>query len=300
MSTFAIVLVIFSALLHASWNIIGKSKQGSGGAFFLASSFAPTLLLLPFTLWFLTYPEVSLPVEFWLWVMISAAFQALYILGLAYAYQRADVGVIYPIARALPVLMVGVGTAILGQVLSLSQWIGFGLITLGCLCVPLVSFRQFKLADYMNAGVAWALVAAIGTTGYSILDKVAIDIVSHSVAGIHNAQQVAIFYLGVQFGFMAMTLSLVFAVRKKWDVFVAGWAMKKSATVAGIMMGVTYTLVLYAMTLTENVSLVVALRQTSIIFGLLLGIVFLKEKWLYTRGVGVICIVAGLVLALTN
>ncbi|MBD1557738.1 EamA family transporter [Vibrio sp. S9_S30] len=298
MSLFAIVLVVFSALLHASWNIIGKSKQGAGGAFFLASAYAPTLILAPYTIWFLSSPDIALPSQFWLWVGMSAVFQAVYMLGLAYAYQRADVGVIYPIARAMPVLMVGLGSVLLGQTLNYVQWIGFTLITLGCLFVPLVKFSQFRLSDYLNGGVAWALVAAVGTTGYSILDKVAIDMLTREVKEVYSAQQVAIFYLGIQFAFMAATLTLTFAVTKQWQVFQQGWAMKKSATVAGVMMGITYILVLYAMTLTENVSLVVALRQTSIIFGLLLGILFLKEKWLYTRGVGVVCIVVGLVLAL--
>jgi phosphonate utilization associated putative membrane protein len=298
MSLLAIVLVIFSALLHASWNILGKSKQGAGGAFFLASAFAPTVILAPFTLWFLSSIVLSLPMEFWIWVSFSAVFQAIYILGLAYAYERADVGVIYPIARALPVLMVGVGSVLLGQTLTDIQWMGFSLITLGCLCVPLMTFSQFSVSDYMNKGVAWAILAAVGTTGYSILDKVAIDIVTEYAKGTHCAQQVAIFYLGVQFTFMAATLSLVFSLTKQWQVFRQGWVMKKSATVAGIMMGITYALVLYAMTLTSNVSLVVALRQTSIIFGLLLGVIFLKEKWLYTRGLGVACIVVGLILTL--
>ena len=44
------------------------------------------------------------------------------------------------------------------------------------------------------------------------------------------------------------------------------------------MMAATYGLVLFAMTMTENVSLVVALRQVSIIFGVVMGIYFLKEK----------------------
>ncbi|MGB2147706.1 MAG: multidrug transporter, partial [Vibrio toranzoniae] len=56
---------------------------------------------------------------------------------------------------------------------------------------------------------------------------------------------------------------------------------------------------LFAMTMTENVSLVVALRQVSIIFGVVMGIYFLKEKWHVTRGVGVVFIIAGLVISLT-
>lgn len=45
----------------------------------------------------------------------------------------------------------------------------------------------------------------------------------------------------------------------------------------GIDDGGTYSLVLYAMTLTENVSFIVALRQTSIVFGLFMGSHFLES-----------------------
>ncbi|GAL11813.1 metabolite transporter (DMT) superfamily [Vibrio astriarenae] len=64
-------------------------------------------------------------------------------------------------------------------------------------------------------------------------------------------------------------------------------------------MATTYGLVLFAMTMTDNVSLVVALRQISIIFGLLMGIYILNEQWYRTRVVGVSMIAIGLVLSLT-
>ncbi len=81
--------------------------------------------------------------------------------------------------------------------------------------------------------------------------------------------------------------------------FEYAWNIRLSASLAGVMMASTYGLVLFAMTMTDNVSLVVALRQVSIVFGLLMGIQFLGEKWYLTRGVGVASIVAGLVLTLT-
>ena len=63
-------------------------------------------------------------------------------------------------------------------------------------------------------------------------------------------------------------------------------------------MATTYGLVLSAMTMTDNVSLVVALRQISIVFGLLMGVWFLKERWFATRLLSVITILLGLFLSL--
>ncbi len=300
MTFFAFSLVFLSALLHAGWNLIGKSNQGSGSAFFLASSCAPALILTPFIGWyFVSASGVDWPSEFIVFVLLSGVCQAIYLLGLANAYKQADIGVIYPIARALPVLMVGLGAYLLGQSLETHQWVGFSLLTIGCLLVPLTSFKQLSWSSYLNLGVLWALVAAIGTTGYSIIDKQAIDLLAQAVSGSHHPASSAVFYLAIQFWSMVFSLTIWLLVRGDRSAFSQAWRIRKKGSIAGMMMGSTYALVLYAMSMTENVSMVVALRQISIVFGLAMGVLILKEKWHATRGIGVSLIVLGLITALT-
>ncbi len=101
----------------------------------------------------------------------ECCWQVIYLVGLLNAYKQGDVGVIYPIARALPVLMVGVGAWFIGQSLEVSAWIGFAILTLGCLLVPIKTFRQLTVSAYANLGVLWAFVAAIGTTIYQLSTK---------------------------------------------------------------------------------------------------------------------------------
>ena len=296
----AIVIVIISALLHAGWNVLGKSNQGSGSSFFLASGFAAAAILTPYLIWYVHsvgLSNISLP--FWQLLFLSGICQIIYLIGLGIAYKQADIGVIYPMARALPVLMVGLGTVLIGYELSTNQWIGFTLITLGCLFVPLKQFSELRLKAYLNLSVLWALIAAIGTTGYSIIDKEALLLLEPlSTPSITN-KHTAIFYLGIQFWAIVIPLSVWLLVSNQKIEFYNAWLLRKRATLAGIMMASTYGLVLFAMTMTENVSLVVALRQVSIIFGVVMGIYFLKEKWHVTRGVGVVFIIAGLVISLT-
>ncbi|WP_394246061.1 multidrug transporter [Vibrio profundi] len=295
----AILIVIFSALLHAGWNILGKSNQGSGSSFFLASGLAAALLLTPYLTWYMnTIGFAELPNAFWQLLLLSGLCQIVYLIGLGVAYKQADIGVIYPMARALPVLMVGVGTVVLGYELSTNQWFGFSLITLGCLFVPLKSFQDLKIKAYLNLGVLWALVAAIGTTGYSIIDKESLIILDQIQNSTITNKHSSIFYLGMQFWAIVIPLSLWLLVSNQRVEFENAWLQRKRATAAGVMMAATYGLVLFAMTMTENVSLVVALRQISIIFGVVMGIYFLKEKWHVTRGVGVILILSGLVISL--
>lgn len=295
----AIVIVIISALLHAGWNVLGKSNQSSGSSFFLASSFAAATLLTPYLIWYINtvgFSNISLP--FWQLLLLSGICQVIYLVGLGAAYKQADIGVIYPMARALPVLMVGFGTLLLGYSLTYNQWLGFALITLGCLVVPLKSFKDLKLRAYLNLGVLWALIAAIGTTGYSIIDKEALLLLGNVESNKVTNRDASIFYLGMQFWAIALPLSTWLLLSKQRAEFANAWRIRKKAATAGVMMAATYGLVLFAMTMTENVSLVVALRQVSIIFGVVMGIYFLKEKWHITRGVGVLFILSGLVISL--
>ncbi len=166
--------------------------------------------------------------------------------------------------------------------------------------VPLTNFRQMTLGSYLNVGVFWALIAALGTTGYSVVDKEALSLLTGQASEILNDQYSAIFYLGVQFWAIGIPTLVWCLVAGKPDEIKTAWQIRKTASMAGVMMASTYGLVLFAMTMTDNVSLVVALRQISIVFGLFMGIWFLSEKWYLTRGLGVTSIVAGIILALTN
>lgn len=299
MSSVPIILVLISALLHAGWNIIGKRYQSSGPAFFLAATGITALLLTPYILWYFTAIGWStLPRQFWLLLMVSGISQMLYMLALAFAYRTVDIGIAYPLARGLPVLFVGLGTAWLGYELQLNQWLGFTLLTLGCLMIPLQSIAQFRIHDYTKIGIVWALVAAVGTAGYSIIDKEALAIIEHSVGEQMPGSYSAVMYLGIQFWAMGLPLAIWYLVTQQRKPFIEAWRIRYAAAIAGVMMGATYSLVLYAMTLTENVSFIVALRQTSIVFGLLMGIAFLGERCYVTRVLGVTAIVAGLMVAL--
>ncbi|GLS91573.1 multidrug transporter [Psychromonas marina] len=299
MSVWAIVLVIISAFLHASWNILGKANKASVQSFFFMTALCMALLLTPYLIWFyFTAGSQYFSPEFWILLILSGLLQIIYLMGLGFAYKKADVGLVYPMARALPVLMVGCITLSLGQSISSLQWIGFSLITGGCLLVPLTRLRELSVSNYFNIGIVWAMVAAIGTAGYSIIDKLALSELFSQLQTIHHRAEIAIFYLGMQFWAIALPLALGFLVTGQSHQFKQAWQIKTPAFIAGSIMALTYGLVLYAMLLTDNVSLVVALRQISIVFGLLLAVVVLKEKVYTTRLVGCVLILSGLVVAL--
>ncbi|OAN16938.1 hypothetical protein A3K86_08350 [Photobacterium jeanii] len=289
MSIFAFVLVVISAVIHASWNLLGKSSASSP-AFFAMSCVGVGGLMLPLLGYVvMTIPELSS--RFWWLLVVSGFFQMVYMAALALAYKHADVGVVYPIARALPVMMVAGITAGLGQSLPWIAWGGMLVVTLGCLLVPLVTFRQWHWRAYTQQGCLWALLAAIGTAGYSVIDKQAVDMLA--VAGV-PAAVAAVFYLGAQFLAAGGWLMLLYLPRSRRSELRQAWQLRRRALLTGGMMGGTYALVLLAMQYADNVSYVVALRQLSIPVGVIFGIWWLKEPSHRPRLVGASLVCLGL------
>jgi len=102
---------------------------------------------------------------------------------LARAYGYGDFTVVYPVARSLPVLLVPLGDVLRGHPLTPLGWIGVALVASACILMPLRSLRDIRLKHYLNRAIPWIILAAIGTTGYSISDKIAIDAISAAAGG---------------------------------------------------------------------------------------------------------------------
>ncbi|WP_445359407.1 EamA family transporter [Microbulbifer sp. ANSA005] len=286
-------LVLISAFLHAGWNLLGKSRTPTP-AFFCIATLSVGIFLLPLNFWLLCQVD-SLPRSFWILLIGSGFFQMIYMGGLSLAYQRANMGLVYPVARALPVLLVALATVLLGQSLPPLAWVGMLLVTIGCLLVPLVYFREWHWRAYWRADCAWALVAAIGTVGYSLADKGALIYLGDAAGGTIPALVLAYSYLGMQFLACGVWLLLGCLGQSGTAPLIQSFRDLKVGALTGAMMGATYGLVLLAMTMTENVSYVVALRQLSIPLGVGLAVWLLKEPAHRPQllGVGLVC--AGLI-----
>ena len=146
----------------------------------------------------------------------------------------------------------------------------------------------------------FVLVTACGKTGYTIFDKLSQDVVNQSVAG-ENISRIVLsvtYYStrGIVLSSTLLLLSLIIPGQRKYyrDI----WQNYRFMPVlAGVFASVTYVLVLISMNFVDNVSYVQVFRQTGLIFGVLAGIFFLKEKACVTKFAGVILIIAGLILS---
>jgi drug/metabolite transporter (DMT)-like permease len=298
MTSLSVILVTISAFIHALWNLLGKRQNPSTAFFFLAAMFAslcfsPLLLVYHNTFAFI-------PGRVWLWVGLTSIFEAVYFIGLAGAYRHGDMSVAYPLARAIPVMLVALITTIfsLGKPLSLIGIVGILLVALGCLLLPLRGFRQVRLQDYLSTCCLLAGLAGLGTTGYTLVDNQALQDLG-SAAGIGLVKiEVAFFYVAM--GSVAITLALggfVLASRVERQALKKTWRERKgTALLTGLLIIGTYGLVLTAMEYASNVSYIAAFRQLSIPIGAIFGMVIQKESAHPSKVASIVIIFAGLVL----
>ena len=162
------------------------------------------------------------------------------------------------------------------------------LVAAGCFLVPLHSFKEFHVRRYFNQTTLWLLLTAGGTVGYSLLDKIAAEIVDPGPAT--AARYAFMFFL---ISTIVFTILRLMFKQLPLPANSIGW--KKPALAAVLLFG-AYGLILWVFQLTHHAGYVVAFRQFSIIIGVVLAFVLYKERGLAVRLTGVFIITSGLVL----
>lgn len=293
MNKSAFFLILLSVFLHAGWNFLSKANRPSK-AFFMLANLTIALLSLPFV--FLVPVQWSeLPRQFWILLAGSVFFEVLYAMGLAGAYKKQDISEAYPLARALPVLMVAVVTLIfgLGKVPAVLAWIGFAVVAAGCVILPQNSLGNIKWREFIRSVSSPILLAALGTTGYTVLDKIAsAELKLHTSGGEISALGVYLFLMEAGVA-LSLFVLLMFSGREKVELFRKNWC-SPAPYLCGLFSGAAYFLVLIAMGLVDNVSFLQVFRQMSLPVGVMLGVVFLHEKLTLPKIIGTLLIVAGL------
>jgi len=302
MTLTAVVLLLVSALTHAGWNLLGKREHPSSAFFLLANTTGVICLafaLIPFG------SQVRLiPPAVWGLLVLTGSFQALYMVCLASAYRRGDLSIVYPIARSSPVIVVTVVTLFLGRGDQVStQCIGgIALIVGGCFVLPMVHIRDLRLDHYLNFSALYALIAAIASAGYAIVDDEALRILRDASELTISGWQATILY-GLFEGLSTTFWLGAWVLGRRRGRTVARELVRtrpRPALLAGVGMYFTYVLVLISLAYVANVSYVVAFRQLSIPIGAVAGILFLNEPGHGPRYLGIAAITAGLALVGTG
>lgn len=251
-----LALVLCSAGLHASWNLIVKSEVDKLFSGWL-TVLAPSLILSP-ALFVTGLP----PREAWPFLLGSGALESLYVVALTRAYTYGDLSVVYPVARGLAPVFVAMAAPIaLGERLSPLAMLAILLVGGG---ISWLGFSAGRSATRV-AALLWAVTTAALIASYSIVDK----------AGVSRSHPLA--YIITLFGLTAVIMTPYVLQQREFQQLRAIWRLRWRILVAGGLLSFgAYLLVLIAMRLTQ-VSYVAALRESSVIIATLLGWRVLKE-----------------------
>ena len=298
MTSFAILLVTISAFAHAFWNFLSK-RQNPAAAFFLMASVAAVVLLSPLLLVF-RKGIIMIPPSVWVLLIATGIVQAVYYVALAGAYRHGDLSLAYPLARAIPVILVALVSLALGRgrQIGLLAFGGFALVTAGCLILPQQKFGDLRLEHYRHRWVWFALLAAACITAYTLLDDQALRTL-RSLPGMPVSNLGwALLWVEMETASLSVALAIIVLayVPERRVLVQATGSVWRSAALLGIIITLTYGIVLLAMAYVSNVSYISAFRQLSIPVGAALGIFFRKEPAYKPKLVGVGIIMAGLVL----
>ncbi len=274
-----------SAVSHALWNYVAK-EAGDKDSFMLLLNVLSLALFLP--VFYVILPEIYFPAEILPFLLASGVAETVYFLALGKAYEEGDLSVVYPVARSSPMFVAIAASLLIGERVTLWGGLGITLILVGVYVLHLKGWSREELARPLRALGApasrYAFVAALGTTVYSISDKLGVTAVDPLLYS---------FWLG----FIITGMLSIVIVRRR-----GVGAIKKEAmgsllriSVAGVLMKGGYMLVLVAMSLAQ-VSYILALRQVSVVLGAALGVVLLKERYGEVRIVGSVIIFLGVYL----
>lgn len=263
--------------MHAGWNAVVRAGSDRFSSILLLSMTQSGLavILMPFV-------QVPAPAA-WPWVAGASLLHTGYKLFLIRAYQHGDLSQVYPLARgsAPPVVALG-GILLFHEHLKPTGWAAVLAIALG---VGLMAFRGGAGFQRLpGKALAYAMATAAFVAAYTLADG----------QGARIAATATGFAMWMFVG--DGTTMLIYALATRGRAGVAAvlphW---RTGLPAGALSLGSYWIALWAFT-RAPVALVAALRETSVLFAMLIATLLLKEqagRWRWAAG---LCIGAGVVM----
>jgi len=281
----ALSIVLVAAFLHACWNYLAK-KSRNKIAFIWWAILLSTILFFPMFRFY--WPSVTISSTGWACIVATGVFHALYFWFMGGAYQRGDLSLVYPLSRGSGPLFVPImAVLLLREQLSASGVLGIALVIAGIFGIHLRSFSIQSLREpfvTIRSGASlWALCTGGTIAGYSLVDKIGVNIVHPPV------------YIYLMFVITLLLLTPYVLVKERRDLKKEWQINKKKILIVGFLQLFTYMMILFALQMSK-VSYVAAVREVSIVFSALIGIVLLREKSAPQKLCGAVLICAGVVL----
>ncbi|MBP0599051.1 EamA family transporter [Herbaspirillum sp. LeCh32-8] len=276
MNLAVIGLVLAAALLHASWNALLKSSADRLASLSLMTIGAG-VAAIPLIVWRPLPDPAS-----WFCIFLSGVLHTGYNLFLIRAYKIGDFGQSYPIARGSSPLLVALGAALFaGEQLGIYTVIGIALVSAGI--VSLANLRQLDRRENL-AGPAAAFTTGAFIAAYTVTDGIGARLAGDSIS-----------YSGWLFVLDSIPLALIYWRRHGRIPVALNERETWIGLAGGVMSLLAYAIVIWAVTLAP-MGMVSALRETSVLFALMIGWLFLGEKLTPRRVLSCLVIAAGAVV----
>ena len=273
MSGFVILVILGSALFHATWNAV--IKGGSDKLFETVMKTSGGGIVAGCIIPFIPAPAP----EAWPYLAGTVCIHIAYYLCIAYAYRGADLSYAYPIMRgSSPLFTALMAVFVLGDTISGGGWLGVILLSCGILVLALDNIRRgsFSLPVTLTA-----LTCALVIMGYTVVDGSGVRL-----AGSSFSYTCWVFFLN------AFPILIIAVILRKGDYFRYVKKRWKYGLFGGTCSFIAYGLSLWGMA-RAPISMVAALRETSVIFGMLLGVIFLKETITFPRILAIALVASG-------
>ena len=267
--------VMLAAVLHSAWNgMVKKHKDKVISVSAIVFGHVPIALVV---MLFMPLPTLeSVP-----YIILSAIIHQGYQVYLISAYKFGDLTKVYPVARGTgPIVATVISIGLLGVLFSKFQIISIILISFGIIFLGLLS----KNSQNNNKALYYSLATGFFIGIYSLTDGYGarISLSPLSFLGWSFILNAMIFPFTLKF----MNCSNVFS-RVIKEAKVIFW-------VGGTLSYIVYAIVVWAFT-KAPIPLVGALRESGIIFSIIIGIFFLNEKISIYKIISIILIFLGMV-----
>jgi drug/metabolite transporter (DMT)-like permease len=269
-----VAAALLSAVLHAGWNAAVKASARPAEAM-AAQMLVSALIVLPGLLW------TGLPVRAaWVWIAASTLMNVVTVAALLRAYALGGFGIVYPVMRAVSVLLVvPLAAGLAGDRVGIGALAGIVLVAAS---LGLLGYGAGRDREFAPRALGWTLVAGVATAAYVICDAHGVRVAGSPFA----------------YGFaVSVTNAAAMCWRQRrvgtpLQLLGSSWAVAVPTAIAAVA---SYLLILWVWT-EAPIAPAAALRDTSAIFAILIAVTWLKEPFTASRFLAVLLAAAAVPL----
>ncbi len=268
-------------MAHGYWNFLFKQAEDKDAFLGLSKVVEPVLYLVPF-LYVLS--KYGLDLSAFYFIGVGALLSITNYLLLVNTYKRLDLTLAYPISRSSTIFLPFLAYLFFSERIDTIGWLSVILVSLGVLIIP-ANRRNGSSLSLLPApeerwGLVFAILAAFSVAIYTLWDRAAVSHMHPFIYMYCYNTATCLFFIP------SLNKLSKESVRKEWTI------NKFRISGVAFLNTFSYVLMLFALSMSK-VTYVGALRQLSLVFGVALGWMFLKEKLNRARIAGLILIIVG-------